>query len=139
MNNEYKLKQLQGMLDAEEGNLGAKIGGYGANLTHWAGHGISPINLDADALRVLIAYYGGIVDQAEQRKQNLAKMAELVEDIHALLDELDESYNEVMNSGAYQYGGHDKTSNILRAVDGLVCAGRYNVQSCRDEMGDVNK
>jgi len=58
----YKIKQLQAMLDVETGKhpqTGVKIeeSGYGANLSHWFGAGIAPINLDADALRCLIRHY----------------------------------------------------------------------------------
>lgn len=56
MDNSYKIEQLRKMLDAEEGELGADGAGYGAHLTHWAGHGI-PVNIDAGALRAVIAYY----------------------------------------------------------------------------------
>ena len=51
---DYKLKQLRAMLEAEEqAKEGSK---YGANLQHWFGTA-SPINLDAAALKCLIAHY----------------------------------------------------------------------------------
>lgn len=51
--NDYKLDQLKLMLEAEKST---ETGGYGAHLTHWAGKS-KPINLDAEALQVLIDYY----------------------------------------------------------------------------------
>ena len=51
---EYKLKQLKEMLAWEERQ--PKDQRYGAHLTHWSGHG-EPINLDADALQLLIRHY----------------------------------------------------------------------------------
>lgn len=51
--NEYKIEQLRNMLTAETSE---DAGGYGAHLDHWSGRA-KPINLDADALRVLISYY----------------------------------------------------------------------------------
>jgi len=51
--NEYKIAQLRNMLTAETSE---DAGGYGAHLDHWSGRA-KPINLDADALRVLISYY----------------------------------------------------------------------------------
>lgn len=59
MNYDYKLDQLRKMLAVEEGSAGTDNAGYGAHLTHWAGCEIKPINLDADALRALIAHYEG--------------------------------------------------------------------------------
>jgi hypothetical protein len=49
---EYKVAQLKSMLQAETGI----DGGYGAHLTHWSGKS-APINIDAEALKVLIAHY----------------------------------------------------------------------------------
>ena len=51
--NEYKIEQLRNMLTAETSE---DAGGYGAHLDHWSGRA-KPINLDADAIRVLINYY----------------------------------------------------------------------------------
>lgn len=50
----YKAEQLRRMLEAEE----KPDGGYGAHLTHWSGRA-NPINIDADAIRLLIRYYEG--------------------------------------------------------------------------------
>lgn len=51
--NEYKLQQLRSMLAAETSE---DAGGYGAHLDHWSGRA-KPINLDAEALQVLINHY----------------------------------------------------------------------------------
>ena len=48
----YKIKQLCIMLEAESNSPGK----YGAHLTHWSGKA-KPINLDAEAIRVLIEHY----------------------------------------------------------------------------------
>jgi hypothetical protein len=50
---DYKIKQLQLMLDSESN---FETGGYGANLSHWSGTA-KPINIDAGALQCLIDYY----------------------------------------------------------------------------------
>ena len=55
---EYKIKQLQAMLDYEKSQTDDKK--YGAHLTHWSGHG-NPINLDEGALQALIDYYTTVV------------------------------------------------------------------------------
>lgn len=50
----YKVDNLERALEKEIG----PDGGYGAHLTHWSGV-MNPINIDADAMRVLIRYYKG--------------------------------------------------------------------------------
>lgn len=50
---DYKIKQLQLMLDAENDE---KTGGYGAHLSHWAGKA-KDINIYADGLQALIDHY----------------------------------------------------------------------------------
>lgn len=57
--NEYRIKQLESMLEYESKQPDSEK--YGAHLTHWSGHG-NPINLDEGALKALIRYY--------KRKQN---------------------------------------------------------------------
>lgn len=56
--NEYKIKQLTEMLEFEKRQPDNEQ--YGANLTHWSGHG-NPINLDIGALQALIDYYKRVV------------------------------------------------------------------------------
>lgn len=50
----YKIKQLETMLAYEQEQ--DESNQYGAHLTHWSGHG-NPINIDAGAIRALLAYY----------------------------------------------------------------------------------
>ena len=50
----HKVKQLQAMIDFEYNQEESKQ--FGACLNHWAGTS-KPINLDAEALRVLIDHY----------------------------------------------------------------------------------
>ena len=50
----YKVEQLAAMRDYERKQASDQQ--YGANLSHWSGHG-KPINLDADALQALIDHY----------------------------------------------------------------------------------
>ena len=55
----YKVEQLQKMLQAEiDAPEDQK---YGAHLQHWSGKA-NPINIDAGALRALIAYYTKVED-----------------------------------------------------------------------------
>lgn len=56
MSDSYKVKQLEAMLSHEIGN--GLSDGYGAHLSHWYGDS-KPIQIDAGALRLLIAYYSG--------------------------------------------------------------------------------
>ena len=65
--NEYKIEQLRNMLTAETSE---DAGGYGAHLDHWSGRA-KPINLDADALRVLINYYESCADHRETKSFKL--------------------------------------------------------------------
>lgn len=65
--NEYKIEQLRNMLTAETSE---DAGGYGAHLDHWSGRA-KPINLDADALRVLINYYESLDEHTETKSFKL--------------------------------------------------------------------
>lgn len=65
--NEYKLQQLRNMLTAETSE---DAGGYGAHLDHWSGRA-KQINLDADALRVLINFYESCADRCETKSFKL--------------------------------------------------------------------
>lgn len=60
---DYKIKQLQMMLEAEQVQESDKK--YGAHLTHWAGTA-KPINIDERALLVLIEHYENRMQEGEQ-------------------------------------------------------------------------
>ena len=59
---EWKIKQLQLMLEAEQRQDNDKK--YGAHLTHWAGTA-KPINLDERAILVLIEHYENRMQEGE--------------------------------------------------------------------------
>ena len=62
MRDPYKVQQLEQALEREE--LQPEDKRYGAHLTHWSG-AMKPINIDADALGLLIRYYKGELQEKE--------------------------------------------------------------------------